>query len=264
MAEKENVNQPKDLVEVVPEELEKLEKEQTAEEVIDPNRRMTLAERDEIAHKERLANWVPKTKVGIEVKSGKEKSIDNVLENKKTILEPEIVDYLINTQSDLLFIGQAKGKFGGGKRRAWRQTQKKTKEGNVLTFSAMATVGDRNGHVGIGYGRAKETLPAREKATRKAKLNIIQVERGCGNFDCSCNENHSIPFAIEGKAGSVRVKLLPAPQGTGLVVGDEMKKILRLAGISDVYGATKGRVRTTFNTAKACIDALKKTKEMVR
>ena len=121
------------------------------------------------------------------------------MKNEKKILEPEIVDSLLSLESELLSIGQAKGKFGGGKRRAWRQTQKKTKEGNILTFSAMAVVGDKKGHVGIGYGKAKETLPAREKAIRKAKLNLAIVDRGCGNFDCSCNENHSIPITVEGE-----------------------------------------------------------------
>jgi len=91
-------------------------------------------------------------------------------------------------KSDLISIGQSKGKFGGGKRRVWRQTQRKTEEGNVPTFSTMAVVGDENGHVGIGYGRAKETLPARDKATRKAKLNIMKVVRTCAGFDCSCEE----------------------------------------------------------------------------
>jgi len=209
-----------------------------------------------------LASWVPKTDIGKDVKAGKEKDIDNILENRKKILEPEIVDTLLNTSSDLLLIGQAKGKFGGGKRRAWRQTQRKTKEGNILTFSAMAAVGDRKGHVGVGYGRAKETLPAREKAVWKAKLNIIKVRMGCAHFDCSCDEEHTVPYVVEGKSGSVKIKLIPAPQGTGLVVGDECKKILRLAGIKDVYGASSGHVRTTFNLAKACISALKKTTEL--
>ncbi len=212
------------------------------------------------AEKEEASSWIPKTKLGKLVKEKKIKNIDEVLENYK-ILEPEIVDNLINIKSDLLNIGQAKGKFGGGKRRIWRQTQKKTAEGNVPTFSCMAVIGDEEGHVGIGLGKAKETLPAREKALRKAKLNIIKVERGCGSFDCSCNEPHSIPFQVEGKCGSSRVVLIPAPQGTGLVIGDECKKILRLAGIKDIYSRTFGQTRTTINLAKACIDALKKTRK---
>ena len=125
----------------------------------------------------------------------------------------------------------------------------------------MAVVGDENGHVGIGVGKAKETLPARDKAIRKAKLNLIKVQRACAGFDCSCSELHSIPFEITGKSGSVKVTLIPAPQGTGLVVANELKKVLKLAGIKDVYSKTFGNKRTTFNLIKACIEALKKTKE---
>ena len=170
---------------------------------------------------------------------------------------------MLNLKSDLIAIGQSKGKFGGGKRRAWRQTQRKTKEGNVPTFSAFAVVGDGNGHIGIGSGRAKETLPARDKALRKAKLNLIKIQRGCASFDCACSEKHTVPFKVQGKSGSVRVTLIPAPQGTGLVVANEMKKILILAGIKDVYSKTFGTQRTTFNFAKAMIDALQKTQKAV-
>jgi small subunit ribosomal protein S5 len=205
------------------------------------------------------SGWEPKTKLGRDVKDRKIKSIDEILDNNKKILEAEIVDSLIDVKSDLISIGQAKGKFGGGKRRAWRQTQRKTKEGNVPTFSTMAVVGDENGHVGIGTGKSKETLPARDKAVRKAKLNIIKVKRDCASFDCSCSEPHSIPYEVTGKSGSVKIVLIPAPQGTGLVVADELKKVLRLAGIKDVYSKTFGKKRTTFNLVKACIDALKKT-----
>lgn len=203
--------------------------------------------------------WVPKTKLGIKVKNGEIKDIDNILEANQKIMEAEIVDSLTEVESDLITIGQAKGKFGGGKRRAWRQTQRKTKEGNVLTFSALAVVGDNNGHIGIGTGKAKETLPARDKAIRKAKLNLTKVSRGCAGFDCSCTEPHSIPFKVTGKCGSVKVTFIPAPQGTGLVAADALKKILKLAGIKDVYSRTYGRQRTTFNLVKASIDALKKT-----
>lgn len=208
-----------------------------------------------------LSKWVPKTKIGKLVREGKETDIDNVLEHYK-ILEPEIVDSLIRVRSELLAIGQAKGKFGGGKRRVWRQTQKKTAEGNIPTFACLAVAGDENGHVGIGYGKAKETLPARSKSSRDARLNIFKIGRGCGSFDCSCHELHSIPFKVEGKCGSARIVLIPAPQGTGLAVGDECKKILRLAGIKDVYGRTFGQTRSTINLAKACVRALKKTSEI--
>jgi len=208
---------------------------------------------------EALAGWEPKTKLGQEVDDGKVKNIDDILDGGRKILEPEIVDRLINVKSDLLFIGQSKGKFGGGKRRIWRQTQRKTKEGNVPTFSTLAVVGDGDGHIGIGEGKSKETLPAREKAIRKAKLNIMKITRACAGFDCACSELHSIPFKVTGKQGSVEVTLIPAPQGTGLVVADELKKILKLAGIKDVYSRTSGKKRTTFNLVKACIKALEET-----
>jgi small subunit ribosomal protein S5 len=214
--------------------------------------------------REKLGSWVPRTELGKLVKSGKIKSMDEVFKRSQKILEPEIVETLIpNLIVDTLFIGQAKGKFGGGKRRAFRQTQKKTKEGNVLTFGVMAVAGDGNGCVGIGYGRASETLPAKEKAIRKAKLNIVRIKRGCGSYDCSCEEEHSVPFSVQGKCSSSVVKLIPAPQGTGLVIGDEMKKILRAVGIRDVYGKCSGKVKTTFNTGKACMQALTKIGDLL-
>lgn len=243
-----------------PEEKETEEKKRVGE----PQKRfekLSKEEREEREKKKELENWKPKTKLGKMVREKKITDIDNVLDKYK-ILEPEIVSSLLNLKSDLLSIGQAKGKFGGGKRRAWRQTQKKTSEGNIPTFSCVAVLGNENGYVGIGTGRSKETLPARAKAFRRAKLDILKVNRGCGSFDCMCNEKHSIPFKVEGKTGSSRIILWPAPQGTGLVIGDEGKKILKLAGIKDIYSKTFGKTRTTFNLAKAIIDALKKTNKL--
>ncbi|MFW6282998.1 MAG: hypothetical protein ACOC1P_03015 [Minisyncoccales bacterium] len=94
---------------------------------------------------------------------------------------------------------------------------------------------------------------------RRAKLNIIKVIRDCSSFDCACSEKHTVPFEVTGKSGSVKITLTPAPQGTGLVVGGELKKVLKLAGIEDVYSKAFGKKRTSFNLVKACIDALKKT-----
>ncbi len=216
------------------------------------------------SREESISGWEPKTKLGREVRDNKITNIDEILDAKKKILEDQIVDKLLNLKTDLILIGQAKGKFGGGKRRAWRQTQKKTQEGNIPTFSTMAVVGDGDGHIGIGSGEAKETLPARDKAVRKAKLNIIKIRRACSSFDCDCNELHTVPFKVTGKAGSVRVTLIPAPQGTGLVVAGELKKVLKLAGIKDVYSKTFGRIRTTFNLVKACVDALNKTNQKIK
>lgn len=239
-------------------ELKKMEKESEEKEESSKKRRK------EITREDVIEAWDPKTKLGEEVKSEKIKNIDEILDSNRKILEEQIVDSLINVKSDLIAMGQSKGKFGGGKRRVWRQTQRKTKEGNIPTFSAMAVIGDENGHIGIGVGKSMETLPARDKAVRKAKLNIIKVKRACAGFDCACSELHTVPFKVTGKAGSVIVTLIPAPQGTGLVVANELKKILSMAGIKDVYSKTSGRIRTSFNLIKACMNALEKTNVEMR
>lgn len=227
------------------------------EEVIEEVKKEIRETPEERTARETLENWNPKTLLGKNVSEGKIKNINEIL--GKRILEAQIVDSLLNLETDLLLIGQSKGKFGGGKRRAWKQTQKKTMEGNVPSFSCAIVVGDKDGHVGLGFGKAKETLPAREKALRNSKLNIIGITRGCGSFDCLCQEKHTVPFRVRGKVGSSVVELYPAPQGTGLVIGEQCKKILRLAGIKDVYSKTFGQTRTTMNLAQACIEALKKT-----
>ena len=101
-----------------------------------------------------LALWVPTTKLGKMVKSGEIKTLDEVFAKGYTIMEPEVVDTLVpNLQTDLLLIGQAKGKFGGGQRRIFRQTQKKTREGNTIKFATCALVGNGNGYVGVAFGK---------------------------------------------------------------------------------------------------------------
>ncbi|MBI2106898.1 30S ribosomal protein S5 [Candidatus Woesearchaeota archaeon] len=201
--------------------------------------------------------WNPKTEIGMKVKSGEIKSIEEILNKGVKILEPQIVDVLVpELQSTLLSIGQSKGKFGGGKKSIWRQTQKKTKEGNKPNFGCLAVVGNKNGYVGIGFGKSKETMPAREKALRSAKLNLISIRRGCGSWACGCGKPHSIPFKTVGKCSSAQIELLPAPIGTGLCIEEECKKILDLAGIKDVYAnATNSKNR--LNLVTACFSAFK-------
>jgi len=226
-------------------------------------RRMRREEMEKQARKDALVAWKPKTKLGEMVKTGKVKNINEIFEKSMKILEPEIVDLLIpDLKFDLLLIGQAKGKFGGGKARFWRQTQHKTSEGNVPAFACMIVVGDEKGHVGIGLGKARETLPAKEKALREAKISLIEVRRACGSFDCSCKEPHSIPAKVRGKVSSSVIDLIPAPKGTGLAIENECKKILKLAGIRDIYSRTFGQTRTKVNLAAACYNALKKTGEL--
>lgn len=204
-----------------------------------------------------ILGWKPKTELGRKVKNREILGIDEILDNSVRILEPEIVDTLITLENDLLLIGQSKGKFGGGARRIFRQTQKKTKEGNKPKFSTTAIVGDKNGHIGIGYGSAKETVPAREKSLRKAKLNIFRIRRGCGSWQCGCGKPHSIPFTVTGKCGSVEIKFMPAPKGKGLCSAPDIAKILALAGISDIWTKTRGQTRNRLNFIYACEDALK-------
>jgi small subunit ribosomal protein S5 len=203
--------------------------------------------------------WKPRTSLGLKVKSGEINDIDFILDNGYKLLEPEIVDVLLpNMESDLLMVGQSKGKFGGGQRRAFKQTQKKTMEGNKPHFSTLAILGNKDGYFGFGIGRSKETVPAREKAGRLSKLSIRKILRGCGSWECNCGNPHTIPFKVEGKSGSVIVQLLPAPKGTGLCIEKECSKILAIAGIKDVWSKTRGNSSTKLNLLLACIDALDK------
>lgn len=202
--------------------------------------------------------WKPKTEIGKKVKDGEITAVDQILDKGLSILESEIVDVLLpNINTELLLIGQSKGKFGGGQRRIFKQTQKKTQEGNKPHFAIYACVGDNNGHIGLGYGKSKETVPAREKAIRRAKLNLITMRRGCGSWQCGCKEPHTIPFAVKGKCGSCIIELIPAPKGTGLRIEDECQKVLKLAGIKDIWSKTKGQTKTKINLITACFDALR-------
>ena len=210
--------------------------------------------------------WIPRTKLGVKVMNKEITNIDHILSSGIRILEAHIVDRLLpNLDSDFALIGQSKGKFGGGKRSIWRQTQRKTKEGNKPKFSTLVIVGDKNGHVGIGLGKAKETVPAREKAMRAAKTSIITIRRGCGSWACSCSTPHSIPFKVYGRCGSVKVELMPAPKGTGLATEKETRKLLGLAGVKDIHSKTYGQTRTKINLMYAYFDALKRlTKTKVK
>lgn len=203
-------------------------------------------------------SWQPKTTIGKKVKNNEITDINEILDSSIKILEPGITDVLIqDLEMDLLLIGQAKGKFGGGQKRIFKQTQKKTREGNKPKFTTCAIVGNKNGFIGVGYGSSKETVPAREKAIRNAKIGIIKIKRGCGSWECNCKEPHSIPFKISGKCSSAFIELLPAPKGTGLVVEKEVGKILSIAGIKDVWSRTKGQTKQKKNLINACLNAFK-------
>jgi small subunit ribosomal protein S5 len=209
------------------------------------------------------AAWDPRTELGRKVKAGTITDIDEILDSGARILEAEIVDTLLPDLSvEMLMIGQAKGKFGGGQRRSFRQTQKKTSEGNKPSFGTLIVVGHAKGYVGIGQGKSRETVPSREKAIRNAKLSVMRIPRGCGSWQCHCKTSHSIPIQVTGKCGSVIISLIPAPKGTGLRVAPECRKMLAAAGIKDVWSSTEGHTRTTINLVKACFEALRQLNYM--
>lgn len=208
-------------------------------------------------------SWKPRTEIGRAVKNKEITDLDVLLESGAKILEPEIVDSLLRgAEVEFLMIGQAKGKFGGGQRRIFKNTQKKTMEGNKPKFTCMAVIGDRDGHVGIGTGGAKETVPAREKALRQAKLNLFKVRRGTGSWEDNAEAAHSIPFAVDGKCGSVKIRLMPAPKGKGLCIEKECAKVLALSGIKNVWSKSSGQTSDKINMVRACEKALRNLSNM--
>ena len=197
-----------------------------------------------------LEEWVPRTRLGKLVAEGKIKTIDEALASGLPLKEPQIVDILLpNLEDEVLEISMV---------------QRMTDSGRRTKFRVTAVVGNRDGYVGVGVGKAAQVAIAIQKAINDAKINIFKVRRGCGSWECGCGEEHSIPFKVTGSAGSVRVTLIPGPKGLGIVAGEVAKKVLELAGVKDVWTFTRGQTKTTINFAKATYEALKKTMYMKR
>ncbi len=199
-----------------------------------------------------LEEWEPRTKLGMAVKEGQITDIHEIFRKGYQIKEPEIIDVLLpeanlRENQEILDIAL---------------TVRMTDSGRRIRFRVLAAVGNRDGYVGLGIGHGREVGIAIRKAINYAKMNIIEIKRGCGSWECRCRKPHSIPFAVEGKEGSVRVKLMPGPRGLGLVIGDVGKKILSLAGVQDVWSQTLGETRTTVNFAKAVFNALYNTNKV--
>ncbi len=190
-------------------------------------------------------DWIPRTKLGRLVASGQIQSMEEALATNLPLLEPEIVDTLLPGLKRVILDRSI--------------TVRVTDSGRRRAYRVAVAVGNENGYVGFGIGKAREYRVALEKATREAKLNIIKVRRGCGSWECGCGLPHSVPFKVEGKAGSVRVVLKPAPRGVGLVAADAIKPVLQLAGIKDVWSKGYGNTRTTINFAQATLNALRQT-----
>ncbi len=211
--------------------------------------------------KEDDISWIPKTELGKKVLAKEITDITQIFGNGKKITEPEIVDALIpNLESEIIMIGGSTGKGGGIRRTPSKRTTRMHKSGRRFTTSALVVVGNKDGFVGMGFaaGPPAKHHELMQKALQKAKLNLFPIRRGCGSWECSCAKPHSIPIGMSGKCGSVVVELKPAPRGIGLCVSDEIKKVMRLAGIKDIWSKTRGQTQSRINLAKAVFDALKR------
>ena len=196
----------------------------------------------------REVSWEPRTKLGKLVRSGEIKTMHDAINSGLPIREPEIVDVLLTEMHDEVI--------------DVNMVQRMTDSGRRVKFVITVAVGNKNGYVGFGQAKGKEVGSSIRKAIDNAKLNIIEIRRGCGSWECGCGKPHTVPYQIAGKSGSVVIRLKPAPRGIGLATGEVAKKILTLAGIEDCWAFTKGKTRTTVNYAKAVFNALVKNAEM--
>lgn len=198
---------------------------------------------------ESLEQWVPKTTLGKMIQEGRVTSIEEIFTSGLQVKEPQIVDALIpDLQEEVININLV---------------QKQTDAGEKSRFKAIVAVGNRDGYIGLGSGKASQVRNAIEKAAADARIKIIPVRRGCGSWECGCGKPHSVPFQIEGKTGGARIVVIPGPRGLGLVSSEVSKVILNLAGIKDCWTRSYGSTRTVPSYAYAAFDALKKTYNLI-
>lgn len=194
---------------------------------------------------ERLDEWLPKTGLGKRVLAGEITTMGQALRTGLPLRESEIVDLLLPELDDEVL--------------DVNMVQRMTDSGRRIGFVITVVVGNNDGYVGVGRLRGREVGPAIRKAFDHAKLNILEVKRGCGSWECGCFTPHTLPFKVVGRSGSVEITLKPAPRGVGLALADVAKSVVRLSGIKDAWGFTRGHTKTTVNYAFAAFDALKKT-----
>jgi small subunit ribosomal protein S5 len=131
---------------------------------------------------------------------------------------------------------------------------KVVKGGRRFSFSAVVVVGDREGQVGYGFGKANEVTEAIRKGSDIAKKSMFKVKM----------KARSIPHAVTGVSDGGKIMLKPAIEGTGVIAGGGMRAVLESAGIRDILGKSLGS-NNKLNVVKATIDALQKlrTKEEI-
>ena len=198
---------------------------------------------------ERIEEWTPRTRLGKMILEGHISSIEEVFMEGLKIREPEIVNVLLpDLQEEVLNINLV---------------QKQTDAGEKSRFKAIVAVGNRDGYVGLGSGKAKQVRTAIEKAAVNARLNVILVRRGCGSWECGCGKLHSLPFKVRGKCGGVEIVLVPGPRGLGIVANEVGKIILGLTGVKDCWTRSYGSTKTIPSFAYAVFDALRNTYSLV-
>jgi len=191
------------------------------------------------------APWIPKTILGKKVAAGEITSIEEILSKGLRIQEAGIVKKLLpDLKTEVIDVGII---------------QKMTPNGQSTRFKALVAAGNENGWLGIGMGKSKQMRIAIEKANNAAYLNVSPVKLGCGSWECRCDQNHSVPFKVKGKGGSVTIEILPAPRGLGLVAGRKIKNLLKMAGIKDAWTTAKGSTTTMNSTSKAVLECLRHT-----
>lgn len=184
------------------------------------------------------------TKLGRLVKDGKIRSLEEVFLFSMVVKEYQIIDHFLGStlKDEVMKI---------------MPVQKQTRAGQRTRFRATVAVGDSNGHIGLGSKVASEVANAIRGALIDAKLSVVPVRRGYwGN---KVGLPHTVPTKVTGKCGSVRIRLIPAPRGTGLVASPATKQILSMAGVEDAYTSSRGHTRTLGNTIRACFLALRAT-----
>ena len=129
---------------------------------------------------------------------------------------------------------------------AIKRVSKTVKGGRTMRFSALVVVGDKNGHVGAGMGKAAEVPEAIRKGKEAAARNLVAIP-----FD----ENNSIPHDFIGKFGSANVLLKQAPEGTGIIAGGPARSVLELAGCKNIRTKSLGSNNKT-NVVLATIEGL--------